>query len=90
MRFFELGMLLCFGASWPASIHKSWVSRTTGGKSVFFLWLVFIGYISGIIYKIISGFDYVTWFYMANALMVVSDIALYYRNRALDLAKING
>lgn len=84
MKLFELAMLLCFGASWPMSIYRSYCSRTTGGKSIFFLWLVLFGYFSGILYKTSTGFDYVSYFYIANTLMVMADIALYYRNRRLD------
>ena len=41
-------MLICFAAAWPASIHKSWTSRTRKGKSLFFLLIVFSGYMAGI------------------------------------------
>ena len=77
-------MLLCFGASWPVSLWKSYSSRTTKGKSVFFLCLVFIGYLSGLVYKISNGFDYVSWFYILNASMVFADILMYFRNRKLE------
>ena len=33
----ETVMLLCFAAAWPASIHKSWVSKTRKGKSLSFM-----------------------------------------------------
>jgi hypothetical protein len=77
-------MVVCFGASWPASIYKSYVSRTSAGKSLFFLILVFIGYISGVIYKISAGFDYVSYVYILNTIMVGTDICLYFRNSRLD------
>lgn len=85
MRIFEIIMLVCFGAAWPVSIYKSYVSRATEGKSVVFLFIVLAGYISGIIHKIINSPDYVTWLYVINALMVAVDIALYGRNRRLKL-----
>ncbi|MBP7401676.1 MAG: hypothetical protein KBA30_03605 [Clostridia bacterium] len=84
MRIFEMVMLLCFGASWPISVWKSYTSRTTKGKSVFFLVLIFTGYLSGLVYKIAAGFDYVSWFYILNALMVFTDILLYIRNRRIE------
>jgi hypothetical protein len=40
-------MLVCFGAAWPASIYRSWTSRTVAGKSLVFLIIVFAGYIAG-------------------------------------------
>lgn len=76
---FEALMLLCFGVSWPASIIKTWRSRQTAGKSPLFLWLVFIGYLSGLIHKFTHGTDWVTVLYAINGTMVMTDIVLYYR-----------
>ena len=45
---FEVGMLLCFGASWPFNIVKSYRSRTAGGKSIGFELLIMVGYLCGI------------------------------------------
>lgn len=84
MRIFEMGMLICFGISWPASIYKSAVSKSTNGKSLVFLILIFAGYISGSVNKIIGGADYVLVFYMLNAAMVFVDLLLYFRNRRLE------
>ena len=81
MKIFEMGMLICFGASWPVSVWKSITSRTTKGKSIFFLFLIFFGYLSGLTYKILDGFDYVSWLYIFNAIMVGTDILLFFRNR---------
>ena len=81
MKEFEMVMLICFGASWPASLWKSWRSGSTKGKSIIFLFLIGIGYLSGIIYKIGTGFDYVSWFYILNFLLVAGDVALFFRNR---------
>jgi hypothetical protein len=83
---FEIVMLICFGAAWPFSIHRSWRSRTTAGKSLIFLWTVEIGYCSGIIHKIVYNPDGVVFFYALNALLVGIDLAIYYRNlRIVDL-----
>lgn len=84
MSIFEILMLLCFGASWPFSIHKSWTSRKTGGKSVYFLILIVIGYGFGIIHKVLYKPDPVVYLYALNALMVSADILIYYRNRRLE------
>lgn len=88
MSIFEAIMLICFGFSWPLSIYKSYKSRQTGGKSVIFLYLIFIGYIAGVINKLINGADLVTFLYILNGLMVSADILLYYRNRAIESGKI--
>jgi hypothetical protein len=80
MSIFEIIMLLCFGAAWPFSIYKSYTSRKNTGKSVIFLFIVLAGYTAGITHKILHSFDLVIYLYILNALMVIADIALYYRN----------
>ncbi len=81
MKFFEMGMILCFGLSWPVSLYKSIRSRSTGGKSLLFLCFILIGYLSGLVYKISAGFDFVSWFYLLNTAMVAADIGFFLRNR---------
>lgn len=78
---FEIGMLVCFGSAWPFSIYRSWKSRTTAGKSIIFLWVVLVGYICGIAHKMLYNYDGVVFFYALNALLVLIDIAIYFRNR---------
>jgi len=80
---FEIGLLLCFGAAWPVSIYKSLTSKRTEGKSLFFLYLVLIGYAFGILHKLFYSRDFVIVLYSLNLLMVLTDILLYYRNRRL-------
>ena len=79
-------MLVCFGAAWPASIWKSWRSRTAKGKSLFFMLIVFVGYTAGIAKTIltegVTGFMMIP--YLINAALVTTDILLYFRNAALD------
>jgi len=82
---FELGMVLCFGVSWPVSIAKSWRCRTAKGKSPVFLVFIIVGYLCGIVWKLLSGsITYVFWFYVLNLLMVSVDLCLYFRNARLD------
>ena len=83
---FEIAMLLCFGAAWPFSIFKSYTSRQNGGKSLLFLCVIVIGYVAGILHKVLYSMDVVIYLYALNGLMVLIDIALYLRNRryALD------
>ena len=81
MSVFEILMLLCFGAAWPVSIIKSYKARKNSGKSVGFLIIIFIGYLSGIINKLVYDFDLVIYLYLINAVMVSIDIGLFYRNR---------
>jgi hypothetical protein len=81
---FETTMLICFGISWPVSVYKSWISRKTGGKSLFFLLLVEFGYLVGLTGKIIFNPSYVIAIYVLNFIFVTTDIALYFRNRAIE------
>ena len=81
MSVFEIGMLVCFGAAWPFSIYKSYKSREVAGKSVLFLFVVVAGYLSGILHKIFFSYDVVIFLYALNAVMVLVDILLYFRNR---------
>ena len=85
----EAVMVICFGLSWPMSILKSWRSRTAKGKSFFFLFMIWVGYLAGIIWKVSeyleSGvFRYPSYFYILNLLMVTADMLLYFRNLRLD------
>ncbi len=77
-------MMICFGAAWPSSIYKSYVSRTSKGKSLFFLSIVFTGYLSGILHKIFYNLDWVILFYLINMAMILIDMTLFLRNAALD------
>lgn len=90
MSFFELGMLLCFGAAWPTNIIKSLQSRSTKGKSVLFLFIVLLGYILGILHKILYNMDFVIFFYILNLTMVSVDTVLFFRNRRIERKQQDG
>lgn len=88
----EIIMILSFGASWPMNVMKSYKARTTKGKSLMFLCLIFFGYIAGIASKFtneayMASFAtkwYVLVFYFINLTMVGIDLLLYIRNYKLD------
>ena len=80
MSVFEILMLVCFGAAWPFSIYRSYRSGTNAGKSLIFLIVVFIGYVSGVAHKLIYNPDPVIYLYALNGVMVFADIILYFRN----------
>lgn len=84
----EIIMVVSFGASWPFNVIKSYRARTTRGKSLLFLVLIFFGYICGIISKLTAeSFKwYVLFFYVLNLIMVGADLVLYWRNSKLDKA----
>ena len=87
MSLFEVGMLVCFGLAWPLNIYKSLTSRSTKGKSVFFLLIIWVGYVFGITHKIFYSNDIVLWLYVLNLIMVSIDIALFFRNRRQEQTK---
>lgn len=89
MEFYELmevAMIVAFGFSWPMNVIKSYKVRTTKGKSLMFLLLIFFGYICGIAGKLMSpAFKwYVLFFYVLNFTMVGLDLLLYVRNYRID------
>ena len=83
MSIFEMIMLICFGAAWPFSIYKSYTSRSTSGKSIFFLIVIMIGYVSGIVNKLFYNYNWVIYLYLLNLTMVFIDTMLYVRNSKL-------
>ena len=81
MQIFEIIMLLCFGMSWPISVYKSIRSRSTKGKSAVFIIAIIIGYISGIIGKVVNHqLTYVVVLYLINLIVVSVDLGLYFVN----------
>lgn len=88
----EIIMIVSFGASWPLNVLKSYRARTTKGKSLAFLLLIFFGYIAGIASKLVNEAYmsqigqkwYVLFFYVLNFIMVGADLLMYVRNYRLD------
>ena len=81
----ETLMILSFGISWPINLSKAIRSRSTGGKSILFDYLIGTGYVCGILSKILAhNFNLAFWFYFPNLIMVTLDIILYYRNKKLE------
>ncbi len=92
----EALMILCFGLSWPISIYRSYVSRTAKGKSLLFEVFIWVGYVFGIVRKIIQiqaggNLDFLFYmalfFYCLNIIEITIDMALYFRNKKLDRAR---
>ena len=82
MQIFEFIMLACFGLSWPISVYKSIKSKSTQGKSIVFIIAIIIGYISGIIGKIVNHqLTYVLIIYCFNLMVVSVDLVLFFINR---------
>lgn len=76
-NWYEAIMLICFGASWPLSLLKTVRVKNPTGKSLLFMYLILIGYISGILNKIPAfggTYDHVLWLYVLNLVMVGTDL----------------
>lgn len=82
---FETLMIICFGISWPLSIMRSIRARSTKGKSLPFMCFIWVGYVCGIVSKVISHtFNLAFYFYFPNICMVTTDICLFFRNKRLE------
>ena len=85
--FFETLMIVCFGLSWPLAIVRSLRTKSTKGKSPFFMCFIAFGYVCGIVAKLMTHtYNLAFWFYFPNVLMVCTDIGLYFRNKKLESA----
>lgn len=76
MSIFEALMILCFGASWPFALRKTYKTKNVKGKSIRFLVLILFGYLFGIIHKILYNTDIVIWLYFINFAMIGADLTL--------------
>lgn len=78
--FFEIAMIILFGHERPNNIIKSLKTKSTKGKSIVFLLLIDLGYVCGIVAKLLSDsfLWYVLFFYVLNFVMVTADILLYF------------
>jgi RsiW-degrading membrane proteinase PrsW (M82 family) len=80
MSIFEALMLVCFGLSWPLSIARTLRSKSVAGKSPYFIGIVILGYLFGLINKI-QNMDWVFWLYILNIMVVSADLILYFKYR---------
>ena len=81
MSVFEAGMMVCFGASWPIAAYTTFKTKSVGGKSLKFSFLILIGYVFGIIHKILYSPDSVIILYILNMLFLLIDICLHIKYR---------
>ena len=88
---FEVLMLLCFAVSWPFNIRATYKARTARFKSVMFEVIVEIGYVFGMLNKVVNdSVNYVFAFYILDFVLVAIDLCLYVRNRHLDALRDRG
>ena len=85
MSVFEMIMLICFGSAWPFSIAKAIRTKQVLGKSPLFLVIVSVGYLSGVIHKVIYARDWVIALYVLNMVLIGIDLYLYFHYRPSKL-----
>jgi len=87
----ETVMLVCFGFSWPLNVIKAYKARTAKSTSLAFILLIITGYIAGICAKLVSHqINYVLIAYIFNLTVVSLNLAMYFRNLALDKKRERG
>jgi len=79
-------MIFCWGVSWPVAVLKTLRTKNVDGVSIFFLWFVFWGYVSGICFKVSEYFgdgflNPVIALYLFNFIFVGTELVLFYRYR---------
>ena len=77
MSIFEAGMMVCFGASWPIAAYKTFKAKSVDGKRLRFSFLILLGYVFGIIHKVLYSPDLVIILYILNMLFLLIDIGLH-------------
>ncbi len=83
MSFFEIAMLVCFGAGWPFAVIKTYRTKNVKGKSVLFIGLILIGYICGFLHKVFYNYDEVVFLYIFNGMLVFAELIMYFKYRNL-------
>lgn len=91
MSIFEAGMIFCFGASWPFALYKTLKTKTASGKSRTFYILVMLGYICGMLHKILYNMDIVFWLYVVCFLLITTDFifVMIYRKKNEETNETN-
>ena len=85
---FEIGMLLCFAAAWPFNFVRAWRARTAVGTSPWFMLVIELGYVLGMINKVVNDdVNYVFAFYVLDFVLVLIGLAIYARNKAIDRSR---
>jgi len=88
MQFFEVAMLLLFGASWPVAVVRAYRAKTAKGASLTSAVLILLGYAMGIVNKIVNdSITYVLGFYILNFTIVAVYCLMLWRNIRLDKAR---
>lgn len=81
----EMGMLICFGFSWPLSLYKNIKAKSAKSMSLPFILLIIGGYLAGIAAKLCNHtVNIVLAVYVLNLTIVLINLAVYFINRHYD------
>lgn len=89
----EFFMLFAFGFSWPFAIARTYRAKRVDGKSPMFMAIVLVGYVFGIMARILDSDPSNDWLiavYLIDMTLVSTDLTLYFhysrKNRMKALA----
>ena len=76
----EFFMLFAFGFSWPFAIARTYRAKRVDGKSPMFMAIVLVGYVFGIMARILDSDPSNDWLiavYLIDMTLVSTDLTLY-------------
>ena len=77
----EFFMLFAFGFSWPFAIARTYRAKRVDGKSPMFMAIVLVGYVFGIMARILDSDPSNDWLiavYLIDMTLVSTDLMLYF------------
>lgn len=74
---YELFFFVFVAFAWPISITRMIRRKSTRGKSLFFSAVVLLGYVFGIVHKLLYSPDWVIFVYILDFVLVAADIAVF-------------
>ena len=77
----EFFMLFAFGFSWPFAIARTYRAKRVDGKSPMFMAIVLVGYVFGIMARILDSDPSNDWLiavYIIDMTLVSTDLTLYF------------
>ena len=89
----EFFMLFAFGFSWPFAIVRTYRAKRVDGKSPMFMAIVLVGYVFGIMARILDSDPSNDWLiavYLIDMTLVSTDLTLYFHYSRKNRVKACG
>ena len=89
----EFFMLFAFGFSWPFAIARTYRAKRVDGKSPMFMAIVLVGYVFGIMARILDSDPSNDWLiavYLIDMTLVSTDLTLYFHYSRKNRVKACG